>query len=95
MYSCTLDMYFAPEPTIVCQCIIIGSARPNEMNLLGVSYRGWVSGWAKFPPPLSHNFPPPEILKLSIIIVLAIYVTGHKYVSYSLEILSQIVSEAM
>ena len=47
------------------------------------------------PPPLSHNFPPPEILKLSIVIVLAIYVTGHKYVSYSLEILSQIASEAI
>ena len=88
MYSCTLDMYFAPEPTFVCQCIIIVSARPNEMNLLGVSYRGWVGG--RNSSPLSHDFPPPEILKLSIVIVLAIYVTGHKYV-----ILSQIVSEAI
>ena len=36
LYSCTLDMYFTPEPTIVCQCINIGSARPNKMNLLQV-----------------------------------------------------------
>ena len=38
VYSCTLDVYFAPEPTIVCECINIGSARPNKiltvMNLL-------------------------------------------------------------
>ena len=38
VYSCTLGVYFAPEPTIVCKCINIGTARPNKiltvMNLL-------------------------------------------------------------
>ena len=35
-----------------------------------VSYRG---GGAWNSPPLSHNFPYPEILKLSMVIILAIY----------------------
>ena len=41
-----------------------------------VSYRG--EGGLEFSPP-SHSFPYPEIMKLSMVIILAIHVTERKY----------------
>ena len=100
MYSCTLDMYFVPEPTIVCQCINIGSATPNKMNLLGVSYRGWGGGGlVEIPLPLSQpQYSSPRNLEIEYGYCISyLHVTEDKYVSSKccLENLSQIASEAI
>ena len=55
------------------------------------------AGFHTGPLPLSHNFPYPEILKLSMVIILAIYMLLNIYmrVIKCSEISSQIASEAI
>ena len=56
----------------------------NLIHHARVSYRrGGEGGGAGIPPLPSHNFPYPEILKLSMVIIIISYlhVTEHKYVS--------------
>ena len=43
------------------------------------------AGFHTGPLPLSHNFPYPEILKLSMVIILAIYMLLNIYVSSNVQ----------
>ena len=61
------------HPTPIRRCVYSSRTAPKYSILFYQHMQGFKQRGLEFPPVPSHNFPYPEILKLSMVIILAIY----------------------